>query len=106
MIDQNFPAITNSEETIGQLESVMQSKLDGFAKAIIAHDPYIEPDTDASLELSFGMKAFDLLVPRSLNYKAHDYMYQRLVRFYSDAKCVGCGACERVCLSERKENPS
>jgi ferredoxin len=103
MIDQNLPATTNSEEMISHLESVMQSKLDRFAKSIIAHDTYIESDTDASLELSFGIKMFDLLVSKSLNYKAHDYMYQRLVRFYSDSECTGCGICERVCLSERIE---
>jgi ferredoxin len=98
---ENLPATTNSEEMISQLESVMQSKLDGFARSIIAHEAYIEPDTDASHTVSFGIKVFDLLVPKSLNYKSHDYMYQRLVRFYSDSECTGCGVCERVCLSER-----
>lgn len=103
MIDQNLPATTNSAEMISQLESIMQSKLDGFAKAILAHHPYMESDTDASHELSFAIKLLDRFVPKALNYKAHDYMYQHLVRFYSDATCTGCGICEKVCLSERIE---
>ncbi|MBN1439450.1 MAG: hypothetical protein JW929_08580 [Anaerolineales bacterium] len=45
------------------------------------------------------MKLFDRLLPKSLNCAAHDYMYQRLVRFYSDPECTGCGICEPVCLS-------
>jgi len=101
MIDQNLPAITNSQETIRHLESLMQSKLERFAKSIITRDSFIESDMDVNLELSFGIKMFDLLVPKSLNYKAHNYMYQHLVRFYSDSECTGCGTCERVCLSER-----
>jgi ferredoxin len=101
MIDKNLPATTNSEVIIRRLESVMQRKLDGFAESVIARDSYRESETDTTLELSFGIKMFDLLVPKTLNYKAHDYMYQRLVRFYSDSACTGCGICERVCLSER-----
>jgi ferredoxin len=98
---ENLPATTNSEEMINHLESVMQSKLDGFAKSIAAREAYLEPDTDADYRVSFGIKMFDLLVPKSLNYKSHDYMYQRLVCFYGDSKCTGCGICEKVCLNER-----
>jgi ferredoxin/flavodoxin len=98
---ENLPATTNSEEMINHLESVMQAKLDGFARSIAAREAYVEPDTDVNLELSFGLKVFDLLVPKSLSYKSHAYMYQRLVRFYSDSKCTGCGICEKVCPNER-----
>jgi MinD superfamily P-loop ATPase len=43
------------------------------------------------------------LIPKSLNYELHSYMYRKLVRFYSDARCTGCGVCETVCLSNRVE---
>jgi ferredoxin len=101
MLTKNLTAITNSEKVIDQLESAMQGKLDVFAKAIAAREAYIEPDTDADFKIPFGIKVLDLLVQKSLNYKLHDYMYQRLVRFYSDSSCTGCGVCEKVCLSER-----
>jgi ferredoxin len=101
MITENLPATTNSEQVINRLESVMQSKLDVFVKAIAARETYLEPGTDVDFQVSLGIKLFDLLVPKSLNYKSHDYMYQRLVRFYSDLKCTGCGICEKVCSSGR-----
>ena len=92
----------NSEEKINQLEAAMQSKLDEFSTFVLAREAYVPTDT-ADHELSFGMKLFDLLVPRSLNYKSHEYMYQDLVRFYADEKCKGCGTCQKVCLSGRIE---
>jgi NAD-dependent dihydropyrimidine dehydrogenase PreA subunit len=101
MITENLPATTNSEQVINRLESVMQGKLDVFAKAVAARERYLEPGTDASFQVSLGIRLFDLLVPKSLNCKSHDYMYQRLVRFYSDSKCTGCGVCEKVCSSGR-----
>ncbi|MBN1285181.1 MAG: flavodoxin family protein, partial [Anaerolineae bacterium] len=90
----------NSAERIRHLESVMMSKLDAFWRHVVAGEEHIEPDPDADFELSFGMKLFDLLVPKSLNYQSHRYMYQELVRFYADANCGGCGTCEKVCLSD------
>jgi ferredoxin len=101
MLTENLTATTNSEKMIGQLESVMQDELDLFTKAINAREAYVQPDTDAGFKIPFGIKVFDLLVPKWLNYKLHDYMYQRLVRFYSDSKCTGCGVCEKVCLNKR-----
>lgn len=93
----------NSEERTGQLESAMQRQLDGFSQAVAARAEYIPADTGADHALSWGMKVFDLLVPKALNYSLHDYMYQELVRFYSDETCNGCGICEKVCLSGRIE---
>jgi hypothetical protein len=66
----------NSEERTGQLESAMQRQLDGFSQAVAARAEYIPADTGADHALSWGMKVFDLLVPKALNYSLHDYMYQ------------------------------
>lgn len=95
----NLPGLNNEEKT-RHLESVMQNKLDLFSKAILNHELYMQ-ETEIDYELSFGMKVFDLLISKDLNYKSHRYMYQNLVHFYADEKCKGCGTCEQVCLSEK-----
>ena len=98
-ITDNLPGLNNEEKTCF-LESVMQSKLDLFCKAILDHEIYLQK-TETDYELSIGMKVFDLLISKELNYKSHRYMYQNLVHFYTDEKCQGCGTCEQVCLSEK-----
>lgn len=93
----------NSEERTSLLESAMRSKLDVFSASVAAREEYIPADTEAHHRLSLGMRLFDLLVPKSVNYSLHEHMYQQLVRFYSDESCNGCGICEKVCLNERIE---
>lgn len=99
---ENLPG-TNSLERIRHLESVMQSKLEVLSKSIVAKDTFHPADDGPDYRLSSGINLFDLLIPRSLNYKSHEYMYQNLVRFYADPKCNGCGICAEVCLSGRIE---
>ena len=94
---------TSTAERIGRLEALMHGKLDGFAKLVAARQEYLPADTDADYGLSSGIKVFDRLVSKSLNYKFHQYMYQKLVRFYSDERCRGCGTCEKVCVSGKIE---
>jgi NAD-dependent dihydropyrimidine dehydrogenase PreA subunit len=79
----------------------MQVKLDAFSQAILARREVDERDTDATYALPGWGKVFDVFVPRSWNYGLHKYMYQRLIEFYSDANCKGCGICEQVCLSHK-----
>jgi ferredoxin len=98
-ITDNLPGL-NSEEKTRHLESIMQSKLDLFCKAILNREGYLQ-EAETDYELSFGMKVFDLLISKDFNYKSHRYMYQNLVHFYADEKCKGCGTCEQVCLSEK-----
>lgn len=99
---ENLPG-TVTGERIDRLESVMQGDLDLFSGFVAAGKDFAEPDRDATYVLPQWVKAFSSLVPKSLNYGSHDYMYQRLVCFFSDAKCNGCGVCERVCLNRRVE---
>ncbi len=96
-------ALVGSEtgERLQHLEAEMQRKLDLFSRHILAHEAYAEPDTDADYRLTPFIKTMVGLIPRSLNYGLHRYMYQDLVRFYSDSKCIACGTCERVCLSDK-----
>lgn len=96
---ENLPGM-NSAERIAHLEAQMQSLLDEFCRFIIARRPYLQKNT-GDYELAAGMKLFDLLVPKSLNYKLHEYMYRNLVRFLVDSECSGCGICEQVCVNER-----
>lgn len=99
---ENLPA-TATKERIEQLDSKMQDKLDDFAKHVIAREGYRPIDTDAAYPLPAWASAFTRLIPKSFNYASHDYMYQKLVPFYSDSKCTGCGICEQVCLNNRIE---
>ncbi len=69
---------------------------------IVNQGIYIQ-QTDVEYELSFGMKLFGLLVSKRMNYKLHRYMYQKLVNFYADEMCNGCGICEKVCLSKKTQ---
>jgi hypothetical protein len=48
-------------------------------------------DTDADFDVPEWTQAMIALVPRSLNYALHRYMYQDLVQFYADTNCNGCG---------------
>lgn len=79
----------------------METKLDRFCQRVRARQPYIEDDRDADCEVAGWVKMMNALVPRSINYELHRYMYQDLVHFYADTNCNGCGICEKVCLSEK-----
>jgi NAD-dependent dihydropyrimidine dehydrogenase PreA subunit len=78
----------------------MQSQLDDFCRFVLAREPYLRNEAGV-YELSAGMKLFDLLVPKSLNYKAHEYMYRKLVHFLADSNCNGCGICTKVCINNK-----
>lgn len=98
---ENLPGINNAERIV-HLEAQMQSQLDDFCRCILAREPY-HKKVAHDYELSAGMKLFDLLVPKALNYKAHEYMYRNLVHFGADPKCNGCGICAKVCINEKIE---
>jgi len=94
---------TSTEERIRELEAKMQKKLDVFSQCILAKEAYVEEKADANYEIPRWQKVLFSLIPKSFNYKSHRYMYQNLLRFYSDSNCNGCGICERVCLSNKIE---
>lgn len=100
--EENLPALATSER-IEELEADMQRKLDTLSAHILEHEPYLRPDTDASYEMPGWSKAMASLIPLSVNYELHRFMYQDLVRFYSDSGCNGCSICESVCLSHKIE---
>ena len=98
---ENLPGM-NSAERIAHLEAKMQSQLDDFCRFILMREPYLQKEA-GDYEISAGMKWFDLLVPKSLNYKSHETMYRNLVHFWADTECSGCGICAKVCINERIE---
>ena len=94
---------TSTEERIQHLETEMQDKLDVFCQYILANEAYVEEKGDANYEIPRWQKVLFSLIPKSFNYESHRYMYQDLLRFYSDSNCNSCGICERVCLSHKIE---
>ncbi|MBN1649157.1 MAG: EFR1 family ferrodoxin [Spirochaetales bacterium] len=95
---KNMTSETNLKR-LSDLEKIMGQKLDTFCKAINDNTDYDVPDTDADYNLPQWVKLFFL--SKTFNYESHRYMYQNQIKFYSDAKCTGCGICEKVCLSSR-----
>jgi ferredoxin len=100
--DDNLPALA-TEERIEELEADMQKKPDVLSAHIREHKPYLRPDTEASYEMPGWSEAMASLIPLSVNYELHRFMYQDLVHFYSDPECTSCGICEAVCLSQKIE---
>jgi ferredoxin len=99
---ENLPG-TSTAERVQQLESEMQSKLDPFARIVLAREAHVRPDTDATFELPQWSSTMTSLIPKSLNYELHRFMYQDLVHFYADSACNGCGICAKACLSHKVE---
>jgi ferredoxin len=97
---EDLPAAATPER-IEQLESAMEEKLDAFSEIVLAREPHVRPDTEATVELPRWSQAMTSLIPRSPNYELHRFMYQDLIRFYADGACNGCGICEEVCLSRK-----
>ncbi len=97
---ENLPG-TATEECIAHLDAEMQRKLDAFSERVLDWEAYLPEDTDADYEIPRWQKTLFSWIPKSFNYALHRYMYQDLIRFYSDSTCNGCGICERVCLSQK-----
>lgn len=94
---------TNTEKRLQHQEAEMQNKLDIFSQYILEKEAYIEEKAGVNYEIPRWQKVLFSLIPRSFNYELHRYMYQNLLRFYSDSNCNGCGLCERICLSHKIE---
>ncbi|MFN2217918.1 MAG: EFR1 family ferrodoxin [Anaerolineae bacterium] len=97
---ENLPS-TATTERIAHLQAEMQRKLDVFAELVLARKAYFPEDTEADYEIPRWQKVLFSWIPKSLNYGLHRYMYQDLIRFYSDSTCNGCGICEHVCLGQK-----
>jgi len=79
-----------TEEEIAHLEVELQSNLDLVQEIIKNKEKSRKKDTTFTRE----MPAFSII---SVFLPFFSRFYS--VKFYSDSKCVGCGTCEKVCLS-------
>lgn len=79
-----------TEEEIAVLESEVQNNLDQIQKIVLNKEKSRKKDTTFTVHVP----VFSIL---SLFLPFLNRFYD--VEFYSDSKCVGCGTCEKVCLS-------
>jgi formate hydrogenlyase subunit 6/NADH:ubiquinone oxidoreductase subunit I len=87
-----YPATT---EEIAKLESDVQERLDSIQNVIINHEKCRVTDTEYIYPSNYLLERLILLGMAYAKYDgAKDY-------FYSDSQCVGCGICEKVCLSKK-----
>ncbi|MDQ1275768.1 MAG: hypothetical protein QG610_1343 [Euryarchaeota archaeon] len=81
-----------TDEEIAKMESEIQIRLNSIQKIIINRENCREEDSD----FTPAGYLLEHLVRLGMAYSEHggteDY-------FYSDSKCMGCGICEKVCLS-------
>jgi ferredoxin len=91
----------NTEERMQHLDAVMHNKLTTFSQHIISKKEFTENKTNVHFEIPGWQKVLFSLSSKSFNYKSHRFMYQKLLQFYSDSHCNGCGICENVCLSQK-----
>ncbi len=89
------PIPTNEE--IAELESVVQDRLDSIQQSIIRKEKNREKDTHITNPLPFAFVLLRLY-PLLAAFAERTGLKHS---FYSDAKCTGCGTCERVCLSRK-----
>lgn len=82
-----------AQEEIAELETVNQERLNSFAKTIMNREKYRDPDTHVTLPVNFVIEHLGAFLA--------DYSGDGGKSFYADAKCSGCGTCEKVCLSRK-----
>jgi ferredoxin len=91
-----------TEERISRLESEMLKRLDSIYKIIVTQEINRTEDLrgDATLPPSLVpfMPIIRILRPVLLQFGK---FVESSFSFYFDAKCTGCGMCEKVCLAQR-----
>ncbi len=82
--------LSATDEEIADLEAEVQDKLNSIQIIVLNKEKSREKDTNFTVP----MPAYSIL---SLILPILNRFYN--VEFYSGSKCVGCGTCEKVCLS-------
>ena len=86
-----------SEEELTQKTEEIRSKLDSMREIIIRKEISNKIDTEYDVKMGFILERLILLAMKTQERKSiKNY-------FYADSKCVGCGLCEKVCLSNKIE---
>lgn len=83
----------STKEEIAQFESEIQDKLNSFQKIIIDKEKYRGKDTNIIYPVNSVLEHLGSFMIEISPDAGKD--------FYADAKCSGCGICEKVCLSQK-----
>ncbi len=87
----NFKSLTGDQ--MKSLETAWETEIQLILPKIMSDSPYLIKDSNANQKVPFvNVLRFMLKVAGTKPQKMH-----------SDSKCIGCGNCERVCLSLRIE---
>jgi len=87
----------HSESEIKKLEESALKKLIKIKDVICSQEDYIEKD---SIGVSFSKsKILNFLLEKLISFMAHNFSPTVKKYFYTDSNCIGCGICEKVCLS-------
>jgi formate hydrogenlyase subunit 6/NADH:ubiquinone oxidoreductase subunit I len=82
-------------EEMANFESDVQNRLDSIQKVIMSQETYRVTDTEYIYPSNYLLELFALFGMAYVEFDGlKDY-------FYSNSKCVGCGTCEKVCLSKK-----
>jgi ferredoxin len=89
----------DSQEIILQMELNLQRRLNSIRKIVLNKETSHEKDHNQHGFISLFLK---YIVFPILTFCAEKTRYSHMEKsFYADGKCIGCGLCEKVCLSEK-----
>jgi ferredoxin len=97
--EKNLARIT--PEKAAQLEREMIKKVETFSQAVRDRADLQTIDREITFQLSSYNKIFNSRILHTINFRLHDFMYQKVMVFYINAGCTGCGTCEKICLSNK-----
>lgn len=82
-----------TDEELVKLEEVVNKEVESIQNVVIDKRKYQEKDTNTTTTIpSIFLRLISLVVPLLQGAKKDN-------GFYADFKCIGCGTCEKVCLS-------
>ncbi|MGB6369814.1 MAG: EFR1 family ferrodoxin [Atribacterota bacterium] len=93
--DPKYDYKVPTKKEIKKLESVVHNKLDFIQKNIINKEKNRGKDTNITTPVSSLLVKLVPFIRPFLEFtglKSH---------YYADSKCIGCGTCEKVCLSKK-----
>lgn len=98
--DPKLDAYENpTSESISEVESKIQTRLDSISKIIINKEKYHEDSGGVTFSFS---KPVNYLLERLVLFATSMLEFMNINSyFYADSKCISCGTCEKVCLSRK-----
>lgn len=84
-----------SEEELTQRTEEIKSRIDSICEIIARKEISHKSDTEYDVKMGFILERLILLAMKTQEHKSiKNY-------FYTDSKCIGCGLCEKICLSNK-----